>query len=632
MGQFLFLNRLVVHPSDKVIDVTFRKGLNIVLAVDVGTDTAQTRNSVGKSTFINLINYGLGSSNFLPNDKKAAKARMQKFTLYLQFAIGEQKYTIQRSLVETSQYIQLYSDWVIDDLLSGVEVEFEHKSIEDYRTFLETELFESKNLYNGRRILSWRQIAPLLIRDQVGGFQELSQPMGVNEKAEVRRKRIEFLLNLLTTEKQQLEEKKEAEHVLMQEKHKAYSVIRQYSERKVDFTEIELSIEIQRIEQLITDTLNEIDKFKQELINLYQYNDDAKQTRDNLSQELLKINNDIVTHRDRIENYSATINEIHGELQKVEVASSAAQLLNRFDYKQCPTCLRPFTSEVEGKNCSHSVYRASEETVNLIKTVLKNESRELVEATTVHQKEIDLLTEKKTGILDRIKLIDADLNLDVRGILELIKYQENELNQYRLDYAHLVNLQNVSEDVKTYYKEWQDEKEKFEGTSKLLRELNQKVEDRITSFKFLVNEVVEFLYNGSRTGILNQSVRAGNFSVDIRHKEHNQGVDDGAAAFTIRVIAFDLALLKLAILSDTNHPKFLVHDSPNVRDIDPIVYKRIFGYILNLENDLVAEGAELDFQYIITTIDIPDELIDSEYVRLTLDNTGERGKLFGFSY
>src|SRR5690606_34054092 len=128
-----------------------------------------------------------------------------------------------------------------------------------------------------------------------------------------------------------------------------------------------------------------------------------------------------------------------------------------------------------------------------------------------------------------------------------------------------------------------------------------------------------FLFSNSRVGLLKRSEKKGNFSLEIKHKS-TDGIDDGAASFPLRVNAFDLALLKLAISEDTNHLKFLIHDSPNVHDIDPKVYRRIFSFILQLEKDNLETNGRVDFQYFITTIDIPDKLKDSDYVRLKLDN------------
>ncbi|MMZ58597.1 hypothetical protein D1872_205850 [compost metagenome] len=345
----------------------------------------------------------------------------------------------------------------------------------------------------------------------------------------------------------------------------------------------------------------------------------------------MQLNQDINIHFHRIKNYGATINEIQGELQKIDIAQSATHIFNRYGYKQCPTCLRPFLPE-DAKECAHTISQVSDQSVRLIKKVLSNERLELIDATSLHRSEIDRLENSKQELQQMINIIDHELKKDVNGILEMIDYKESEIKILQRELNNLNNLFKINSDVDSYYLDWQSAKDRLSGINKSIATIQKEVDKRLTYFKELVNEVVGFLYSNSRIGMLKRSERKGNFSLDIKHKELTEGIDDGAASFTIRVIAFDLALLKLAALQDTNHPKFLIHDSPNVRDIDPKVYRRIFSFIIQLENDLMEKNDTLDFQYIITTIDIPDELEESKFVRLTLDNTGEKGKLFGFTY
>ncbi|MFR9707923.1 DUF2326 domain-containing protein [Paenibacillus sp. MB22_1] len=141
------------------------------------------------------------------------------------------------------------------------------------------------------------------------------------------------------------------------------------------------------------------------------------------------------------------------------------------------------------------------------------------------------------------------------------------------------------------------------------------------------------LYFENRIGSFQLSERAKNFEVEIRYLNLGEGKDTGAAAITLAVIAYDLALLKLALKVDTPHPRLLVHDSPNINDIDPAVYNRIFTYVKDtLEKSFTDEGLEPEFQYIITTILMPEELATDPYIRLELNNNGDEGKLFEFTF
>lgn len=80
MGNFLFINRVAINPPRGKTDVTFRAGLNVIRATLMeetsreGQDSQPgIRNSVGKTTFCHLLNYGLGKSSFLNRDKAFGK-------------------------------------------------------------------------------------------------------------------------------------------------------------------------------------------------------------------------------------------------------------------------------------------------------------------------------------------------------------------------------------------------------------------------------------------------------------------------------------------------------------------------------------------------------------------------------
>ncbi len=77
-----------------------------------------------------------------------------------------------------------------------------------------------------------------------------------------------------------------------------------------------------------------------------------------------------------------------------------------------------------------------------------------------------------------------------------------------------------------------------------------------------------------------------------------------AAIDSLKVIAFDLAVMCTSIEGDTHLPAFLIHDSPREADLGLGVYHRLFRFARDLEG-----GDQPPFQYIVTTTTSPpDEL------------------------
>ena len=74
-----------------------------------------------------------------------------------------------------------------------------------------------------------------------------------------------------------------------------------------------------------------------------------------------------------------------------------------------------------------------------------------------------------------------------------------------------------------------------------------------------------------------------------------------AALNLLKIIAFDLAALHLAVEERADLPAFLVHDSPREADLDGQLYARLFSLVHQWE-----EAVETPcFQYIVTTTTAP---------------------------
>jgi hypothetical protein len=88
-----------------------------------------------------------------------------------------------------------------------------------------------------------------------------------------------------------------------------------------------------------------------------------------------------------------------------------------------------------------------------------------------------------------------------------------------------------------------------------------------------------------------------------------------AAINSLKVVAFDLAVLVLSIEGRTHFPSFFVHDSPREADLGISIYSRLFEFVRKLE----TFGPSPLFQYIVTTTtEPPQEFRTDNWVRLIL--------------
>ena len=99
-----------------------------------------------------------------------------------------------------------------------------------------------------------------------------------------------------------------------------------------------------------------------------------------------------------------------------------------------------------------------------------------------------------------------------------------------------------------------------------------------------------------------------------------------AASDSLKIVAFDLAALLMAVEEKADLPAFLLHDSPREADLDGQLYARLFSLVHQWE----GQAETPCFQYIVpTTTAPPPDLQDEHHVRLQMSSTPAERRLFG---
>jgi hypothetical protein len=112
--------------------------------------------------------------------------------------------------------------------------------------------------------------------------------------------------------------------------------------------------------------------------------------------------------------------------------------------------------------------------------------------------------------------------------------------------------------------------------------------------------------------------------VDVQFS--GRGEVSTAALDSLKLVAFDLAALHMAVEEKADLPAFLIHDSPREADLDGQLYARLFSLVHQWEEEVETPC----FQYIVTTTTAPPpELQNHSHVRLQLSSTPAEKRLFG---
>ena len=153
----------------------------------------------------------------------------------------------------------------------------------------------------------------------------------------------------------------------------------------------------------------------------------------------------------------------------------------------------------------------------------------------------------------------------------------------------------------------------------------QSKRDRIAAFRDAQADVFNSLsrfFNAIIRAVMDTDA-VGRISFDgsgLRASVELGGERSTAAIDSLKVIAFDLAVLCMSTEGRTHLPAFLVHDSPREADLGLSVYHRLFDLTRRLEET----NARPLFQYIVTTTTSPpDDLCTEPWLAVTLGGAAE---------
>lgn len=153
----MLLNKLYSEPLGLFETVEFKNGVNFIFAKkDKSTDVKKSLNGVGKSLFLNFLDYALLSSE--TKHIKSAKSNndIENYLIVLEFNIKNKNYIIKRSLKEVSKNI------VVGEINNPITFE----SIKEAKEYLCDLIFKNNN-YKGKYYNSWlRKLLPFFVKKQ----------------------------------------------------------------------------------------------------------------------------------------------------------------------------------------------------------------------------------------------------------------------------------------------------------------------------------------------------------------------------------------------------------------------------------------------------------------------------------
>jgi len=307
---------------------------------------------------------------------------------------------------------------------------------------------------------------------------------------------------------------------------------------------------------------------------------------------------------------NARIPEIESMLRRIRgEMPGATAAMDRAATPLCPVCEVPIDQALaEGCKLSHKVpdLNAARQRVEQLKRDEEQESARLQEnKATKQQLATELEPARKQVNIMRQQLQDAEraensrteVWFNARRLLNEVDQLDRLLQEQAQSQANAETLDN----------ELEAKRSKAGG----FRDAQADVFSRLSLF---FDAIIREMVGPNASGKVILDGNGLKLSVELGGERTTAAID------SLKVIAFDLAVMCMSIEGDTYIPAILVHDSPREADLGLSVYHRLFYLVNSLER---GKGRPL-FQYIVTTTTRPpDEFQDEPWLRETLGGTAE---------
>lgn len=286
----------------------------------------------------------------------------------------------------------------------------------------------------------------------------------------------------------------------------------------------------------------------------------------------------------------------------------------------CSICRVP-VDEVLAKGCGISLERCDVEAIRRAIAEKQNQAAELDQASKVAELEASRITAVIHQIDQEIKTIEAQAqSADTALRLAQQKAATIQDRVYRarrlLDDARALQKSTVTtRPAPTATDELETVRQQMEQGRKRAQQAIGTLEKRYQGI------VSAWLPDG-----IEGSIKLDGKGLRVDAQFSGRGEVSTAALDSLKIVAFDLAAMHLAIEEKAYLPAVLIHDSPREADLDGTLYARLFELIHRWETESTAPC----FQYIITTTTAPPTPLQSdEYVVLQMSSTPPAARLFG---
>ncbi len=601
-----WVKRLLIwqEPGAVIRDIQLRPGLNILWSPDsleAGSEKSGSGHGSGKSLFCRLIRYCLGEPSYAPEEQQIRIAqRFHNGLVGVELRVNGSSWSVIRSLGP------IRTDCVAEEsdvMAMADKLEHDSDAIPRFLRYLENALLgdEAVSLLSTlKQGSAWLMALAWMSRDQECRFDHVldwrsaATASGSPARNMSKRQRLDIvriLLGAITNaelamqgEMEARDKKKEKlESTLSKQK---WSIDRNFGRLcdllGIDRTTVgDLPLAIQALRSEAVEQLAK-SAGPQQGDDLFVLREQYEKATEALS--VLKSQHSGASARkeereDSLRKSKATFSEL--SIEKIRVGSP-----------MCRTCEVPI-NRIKAEGCGLSDKFPDFAAIEARDKKIRNEIKESEGAVLQLKNEISALEksiEKAAGEVDRIS--------------RRLKEAEREADKRREAWYKARRAKDESDELEKLFLDHVKDNNELDSLSKRVDKDKAEMK-RLRSEKELVFRRLSALFGATINCLLEEGA-TGSLSLDgsgLQLKVEYYGDRSTAAIDSLKIIAFDIMALSVAMEGKIALPAFLIHDSPREADMGLSIYSRIFHKLLALEE---TSDTPL-FQYIVTTTSPPPE-------------------------
>lgn len=580
-----------------------------------GLNVIRGENSSGRTTLLNLLEFGLGGNlseiKFIPEIKQCER-------LVLQVELNGVDYTIERNFWGSGQ-LDVYQGGIDAPLHQPPTV---FSAGREYSDFLLHELGIPRISFVDERSgkekpITFNDLYDGIYLDQIKGFSEIHARLTETKRENV----FKILTNIFIPDLYTVLLEEASLKIRRDTLRTDFGAVERFLGSVELPTPIEIESRINDLQQESVNVKTQIDFIRKQLRSSPDYSAPLREAVLALEAGIDEKQKDILYTQQTLHSYADLENQLYEDLDKISRIRSSSQQLSSFEFEQCPRCLQAITPDMK--------HREAEEMCSLCARPLVRNSDQISELTAYEKQTRDQLSEL-SDLQEQYKANIIEVAKDLEALQTQLVIKRRELDEATAQFVSpfIQNIESlgyslaaINEEIKRYtdFRRWQERiqqmRDELNAVNDNLRKIQERKAELLTEekarqgslqlFESLFNQFLNNVYPDFVTAKINPNT----FLPQINDYDYQS---KSATEKNISILGYYYALLRYSLETKSNTPRFLVIDTLRQDDLDENTYREVLRKFKELE----TKYKKISFQVFLVVREAFDFLRDDEIYQI----------------